>query len=123
MVDDSPPDHLPREEVLRRVAVLEHNVRELRAAARALAREHGDGDDSERDGGVDGELDPEAFEAMDRVLEDAEAALPDADSTDEELTRGYEAVLHRLQNVRGSFDEAIVAAVDEAVEGRLDTWA
>lgn len=110
MVDDTPSDRLSPEEVTRRVAVLEHNVRELRLAARSLAR--------------DRDADGSGFEELDRALEEAEAALPESTERDdaEASYRAYRAVLHRLQDVRGSFDEELIAAVDEATAGRLETW-
>lgn len=108
MVDDTPSDRLATGEVTRRLAVLEHNIRELRSAARTLARDRG--------------ADGAAFEELDRALEEAEAALPESSEPGaDEAYRSYRTVLHRLQDVRGSFDRE-VDAVDGAVEGRLRSW-
>jgi ribonuclease D len=121
MVDDRPDSGLPseEEEVARRIAVLEHNLRELRAAARTLAQEHSEGTETGSRGDRTG---AERFEALDRALEDAEAALPESDLAPEETRSAYRTVLHRLQDIRGSFDRRVVAAVDDAVEGRLERW-
>jgi hypothetical protein len=128
MVDDRPDSGLPseeEEEVARRIAVLEHNLRELRAAARTLAQEHSEGTETgtgTETGSRGDRTGAERFEALDRALEDAEAALPESDLAPEETRSAYRTVLHRLQDIRGSFDRRVVAAVADAVEDRLERW-
>lgn len=108
MADDDPSEHPTGEELARRLAVLRDNVRELRAAALACARTH---PDSAAD-----------FEEMALAFEDAEATLADSIRSEEDLEEVYRETLHRLQDVRRSFDEERVAAIDAAVASRLRSW-
>ena len=108
MDNDDPAEELTDEELVRRIDVLKHNIRELRAAARACASEYPDS--------------AEEFEEVALAVEDAQAALADSLHSEEDLSEVYRETLHRLQNVRSAFDADLLAAIDDAVATRLRSW-
>ncbi len=108
MDGDSSDEQLTQAEVRDRLDILEYNIGELRAAARKLARSIPDHADE--------------FDEVGIALEEAEAALRDASEREVPVIEVYRETLHRLQDIRYSFDADLLAAVDDAVDGQLRGW-
>lgn len=108
MDGDSSDEQFSQAVVRDRLDVLEYNIRELRTAARKLARSSPDRADELDEVGV--------------ALEEAEAALRDASDREVPVIEVYRETLHRLQDIRYSFDGDLLAMVDDAVDGRLRSW-